>query len=220
MIARLHRPPSARSVVTAVFVIALALAGAACGSDDPTTDVTNVTDVTDGSTDGTGSSGDSSGGASTAPLAVRFESVRVQVTDADGVSCGLCMWLADNENLRRQGLMGVMDLEGAQGMLFTFDTPTSGGFWMKDTLISLDVAFYDTAGDFVGTKSMEPCPPDEPDCPIYRAPGEYAYAIEVPAGRAAVYGMERGGRISLDGPCDPASTVTAPTTATTTTSVP
>jgi len=41
--------------------------------------------------------------------------------------------------------MGVTDpsLDGIAGMLFVFDDDTTTGFWMKDTLIPLSIAFAD-----------------------------------------------------------------------------
>ena len=41
-----------------------------------------------------------------------------------------------------QGLMGVTDLSGADGMVFRWDEPTSGAFWMRDTPSPLSIAFY------------------------------------------------------------------------------
>lgn len=139
-------------------------------------------------------------------LGSTFDAVRVRVIDADGIECALCLWRANTEAERQRGLMQVTDLEGAEGMLFAFDAPTSGGFWMKDTLIPLDVAFFGDDGAFMASDSMEPCPAGTTNCPIYDGPSGYSWAIEVPAGRSAVYGLESGGRIVVTGPCDPAAT--------------
>jgi len=84
---------------------------------------------------------------------------------------------------REQGLMGVTDLEGLDGMLFVFPTDADTGFWMKDTLIPLDIAFFDVAGGFVDRFTMQPCTGDP--CPTYEAAGSYRYALEAPAGTLA-----------------------------------
>ena len=101
------------------------------------------------------------------------ESVRL-----DGVAYSVAV--ADTGELRRQGLMGVTDLGSLDGMLFVFGSDTTGGFWMKDTLIPLDIAFFAADGSFVDGFVMEPC--TTPSCPTYRPSGAYRYALEVPAG--------------------------------------
>ena len=92
----------------------------------------------------------------------------------------LLVAVADTSELRRQGLMGIEDLGDLDGMLFVFDRDSSGGFWMKDTLLPLDIAFFDVAGGFVDGFAMEPCTTAQ--CPTYRPNGEYRYALEVPEG--------------------------------------
>lgn len=187
-------------------LMALSLVAACSSADDTVTRPTRDMSSDPVRESGTGPDdtvGDDTVGDDTVSLAADFDAVRVQVYDADGIACGLCLWRADTEAERRRGLMEVTDLEGAAGMAFVFDAPSSGGFWMKDTLIPLDVAFYDTNGDFLDVDSMEPCPDGTVDCPVYGGATDYTLAIEVPAGLAAVYGMESGGRAVVDGPCVP-----------------
>jgi len=88
--------------------------------------------------------------------------------------------VADTPALRSQGLMGVTDLGAARGMLFQWSDDTDGGFWMKDTLIPLDVAFFAADGSLVDVLSMTPC--EEDPCRSYRPSGPYRSALEVPAG--------------------------------------
>jgi uncharacterized membrane protein (UPF0127 family) len=88
--------------------------------------------------------------------------------------------VAETPDQRSQGLMGVTDLGGLDGMLFVFESDTEGGFWMKNTLIALDIAFFDAGGGFVDRFTMEPCTEDP--CPGYRPSGPYRYAVEAPAG--------------------------------------
>ena len=76
--------------------------------------------------------------------------------------------------------MNVTKLGDLDGMLFTFDADTSGGFWMKDTLLPLDIAFFDSEGGFVDGFVMEPC--DTDDCPTYFPGGPYRYALEMVEG--------------------------------------
>ena len=88
--------------------------------------------------------------------------------------------VADTSELRSQGLMGVTDLGDLSGMLFVFEEDTQAGFWMKDTLIPLDVAFFGTGGSLVDLISMVPCADDL--CPTYHAAGPYRYALEAAPG--------------------------------------
>ncbi|NNL27863.1 MAG: DUF192 domain-containing protein [Acidimicrobiia bacterium] len=81
---------------------------------------------------------------------------------------------------RAQGLMGVADLGDLDGMLFEFSEESELSFWMKDTLIDLDIAFFDEEASLVSVQTMTPCTSDP--CPIYRSGGPARYAVEVPAG--------------------------------------
>ena len=94
--------------------------------------------------------------------------------------------VADTPELRSQGLMGVNDLGGLDGMLFVFEETTDGGFWMRNTLIPLDIAFFDAGGAFVDALTMEPCTEDP--CPVYHPSGTYRYAVEAPAGDLSFVG--------------------------------
>lgn len=92
-------------------------------------------------------------------------------------------WLvavADDAGERSRGLMGVADLGGLDGMLFVYSADTEATFWMKNTPIPLDVAFFDSEGELVDLLRMEPCAADP--CRTYSAGARYRYAIEVPAG--------------------------------------
>jgi len=82
----------------------------------------------------------------------------------------------------QQGLQGIDQLTGADGMLFDFGRevePATARFWMRDVLIPLDIAWFDGDGRLVGTASMSTC---ELDCPTYAAPGPFRWAVESPAG--------------------------------------
>lgn len=92
----------------------------------------------------------------------------------------LLVTVADTSELRRSGLMFVEDLGDLDGMLFVFEADTSGGFWMKNTLLPLDIAFFDAEGRFVDGFAMEPCTADP--CPTYVPSGSYRYALEMEEG--------------------------------------
>jgi uncharacterized protein len=66
----------------------------------------------------------------------------------------------------------------ADGMLFVFRTATSGGFWMKNTLVPLKIVFFDSSGRQVRTMRMTPCAKDP--CRIYDPGKQYRLALELP----------------------------------------
>lgn len=65
----------------------------------------------------------------------------------------------------------------ADGMLFVFPNDTTGGFWMKNTLVPLTIAFFDARGKRVRKLSMTPC--RQESCPIYSPRRRYRFALEL-----------------------------------------
>ncbi len=105
-------------------------------------------------------------------------------------------WLvavADTPARRSQGLMNVTGLGALDGMLFEFEQRTEAAFWMKDTLIALDIAFFDDSGALVDRFTMVPCREDP--CPSYPAAGPYRYALEAPEG--ALAHLDAGSRLDV-----------------------
>lgn len=65
------------------------------------------------------------------------------------------------------------------GMLFVFPNTTTGGFWMKNTLVPLTIVFFDATGKRVRKLSMTPCRKDP--CRIYDPGRSYRFALELRA---------------------------------------
>jgi uncharacterized membrane protein (UPF0127 family) len=105
--------------------------------------------------------------------------------------------LARTEDEQAYGLMNRTRLGPDEGMLFPFEPPRPASFWMKDTLIPLDMIFVRADGSIARIaantvpESLAPVRVSEP----------VAAVLEIPGGRAAELGIEEGDRASWpDGP--------------------
>jgi uncharacterized membrane protein (UPF0127 family) len=63
--------------------------------------------------------------------------------------------LAQTPRQREIGLMFRESMPANEGMLFTFERPSQQCFWMKNTLIPLDIAFLDDSGAIVNIERMK-----------------------------------------------------------------
>jgi uncharacterized membrane protein (UPF0127 family) len=109
-------------------------------------------------------------------------------TDEGPVQLHVELAITDVE--KHQGLMGRTSLAPSAGMAFLFGEPATVGFWMKDTLIPLSIAFWDEQSRIVAIDEMtpctqEPCPTNGPDVP-------YRGAVEANAGFFADHGVTVG----------------------------
>ncbi len=91
--------------------------------------------------------------------------------------------------------MNRRSLPAKAGMVFAFQESHSGGFWMKNTLIPLDIAFYGAGGKILRILTMQPCR-TEP-CRIYDPKVSYRGALEVNAGSFRRWKVNVGGRITV-----------------------
>jgi hypothetical protein len=115
---------------------------------------------------------------------------KITLVSRDGQRVPLTVQVADNLEERRQGLMYRESIEPFAGMLFVAPEPEMMSFWMKNTVIPLDVIFFDTTGNFVSSTSMIPCLQDP--CPQYESQAQAKYGLEVPAGFVQEHGVRVG----------------------------
>jgi uncharacterized membrane protein (UPF0127 family) len=85
------------------------------------------------------------------------------------------------------GLMNRKSMAADHGMIFVFPAERNLTFWMKNTLIPLDIIYVDRGGSVVSVKHMKPL--DETGVP---SDGPAMYAIELNAGAAARAGVKAG----------------------------
>ena len=101
--------------------------------------------------------------------------------------------LATTVEERRIGLSNRDHLASNAGMLFVFKEESILSFWMKDTLIPLDILFLDQDRRIVDIRTMTP----QPGVPtnqltVYRSALPAMYAVELNAGTAAELGLAPG----------------------------
>jgi hypothetical protein len=104
--------------------------------------------------------------------------------------------IADTQEEREVGLMHRESLPENAGMIFLFEEEIAGGFWMKNTLIPLSIAFMGGDGTILRILDMEPCEADP--CEIYDPGVPYESALEVNQGAFAGWGVEEGDLLTLE----------------------
>lgn len=101
--------------------------------------------------------------------------------------------VADNEAEKEQGLMYRDSMAEDNGMLFLMGIEEMQAFWMKNTIISLDILFVDSERRIVSIH--ENCTPYSLD---HIPSGKPAlYIVEVNAGYTGKYGIQVGDLISF-----------------------
>ena len=91
---------------------------------------------------------------------------------------------------RANGLMGRKHLSQDGGMLFIFETEDYHGFWMKNTLIPLSIAFIGKEGRFVKITEMKPL-----SLASHGPPKPVLYALEMNKGWFSANGIKAGDMI-------------------------
>lgn len=99
--------------------------------------------------------------------------------------------IADDVEARARGLMNRASLPASQGMLFVYERPGQPSFWMKDTLIPLDMLFIDRKGV---VQHIHPMAVPGDLTPIFGGYGVLA-VLEVRGGIAASIGIGRGAEV-------------------------
>ena len=100
--------------------------------------------------------------------------------------------IADTEAERERGLMYRKELPPGRGMLFDFHREQQVGFWMKNTLIPLDMIFIDRRGRIVSiAQNAKPLSED-----VIMSGGQVRAVLEVIGGTVRRLGIQPGDRVS------------------------
>lgn len=97
--------------------------------------------------------------------------------------------LATTSAARERGLGGRDRLAPGSGMLFVFPDAAPHAFWMKDMRFSIDMVWLDAAGRVISIQQAV-SPATYPA--TFDAPAPSRYVLELPAGFAQAYTIERG----------------------------
>jgi uncharacterized protein len=106
--------------------------------------------------------------------------------------------VAANEPARERGLSGRAQVPPGTGMVFLFPSDTTAPFWMKDTLVPLQIAFVAADGRVVSLFEMTPCRADP--CTVYTPSVAYRYAVELPSGAFTAAGLGQSDRVVPEDP--------------------
>lgn len=137
-----------------------------------------------------------SGNASTSANAIErspagLEQVPLTVTTTAGKAHRFTVEIARSEAEQAQGLMNRETLAPDRGMIFPYATPVMASFWMKNTLIPLDIIFVRENGTIARIEantaplSLEPVAAGEP----------VTLVLELAGGRAAELGITEGAKV-------------------------
>ncbi len=115
-----------------------------------------------------------------------LEVVPVTLTTASGTHV-IAAEVADTPQAQARGLMFRTELAPDEGMIFPYPSPRELSFWMRNTVIPLDLIFIDEARTVINIEQGAPysedsIPSDRPGIAV----------LELAAGRAAELGLQAG----------------------------
>lgn len=94
-----------------------------------------------------------------------------------------------------RGLMFREELPADHGMLFIYERAAPRSFWMKNTLIPLDILFFDGRRRLINWHTAQPCRAEP--CPAFAADEPARYVLELNAGMARSLGLAPGAELEM-----------------------
>lgn len=103
--------------------------------------------------------------------------------------------LVETPGAQNQGLMFEEKLGPDEGMLFIFETEGEYSFWMKNTLIPLDIIWINENMEVVFMeRNTQPC---RKNCQVFSPEVQSKYVLELNAGIAEKTGINIGNKAKL-----------------------
>jgi uncharacterized membrane protein (UPF0127 family) len=136
-------------------------------------------------------------GALFTPAEIGSVDPTVTVTYPTGVR--ILAELADTPQKRARGLMFRNRLANDTGMLFVFEEAGQWRFWMKNTMVALDILWLGSDKRIVHIEENTPGCSQEP-CPEYQSNKDALYALELPAGSVKREKLAKGMKLEFDLP--------------------
>ncbi len=130
----------------------------------------------------------------TSPAPVSFGTATIQIKGK-----AITVEVANTDEQRNRGLMYRDALPKDSGMLFVYKQELPLAFWMKNTLIPLDIAFIKADGWICDIQQMEPG-----DLGSYKAAMNAKFALEMNKGWFEANGISVGDQVQI--PADVAAT--------------
>lgn len=127
----------------------------------------------------------------TATISIQPRNKSAQSTTADPT---IRTWLALSGEQHQEGLMFVPieEIADDQGMLFVFNDERLRGFWMKNTITALDIAFARMDGTIVAIHTMPPL-----TLQSFSSIEPAMFALEVKAGILGKLGVQEGDKLII-----------------------
>lgn len=118
--------------------------------------------------------------------------IELSVAEAGGEVDTFRVEVASSRMEQARGLMFRTKMGANEGMLFPFERPREASFWMKNTVIPLDIIFIGADGRILNVAAKAvPYSEDQ-----VLSEGEAAAVLELNGGRAAQLGIAAGDRVS------------------------
>ncbi len=109
--------------------------------------------------------------------------------------------IAESSEDRTKGLAEREELAEDRGMIFVYGSPGNRSFWMKNTLIPLDIIFIAADGTVINVEETDVAlGRSDNKLRSYHSAGPAKWVVEINKGICAQYGIGRGTHVIIEFP--------------------